>query len=123
MARPVKLRTLVGRIKRGLGVRRLRVAGDRGEGDRLIGTVAVAAGSAGGMWRSAVNAGATLYLTGEMRHHDALAATAAGLCVVCVGHSHSERIALEGLVKRLGAKAPGLKTVLARSDREPFEIV
>ncbi len=124
LARPVKLSTLLGRIKKGLGLNRVRVAGDPdGRKDRLIGTVAVAAGSAGTMWSSAANAGASLYLTGEMRHHDALAATEAGLSVVCVGHSHSERIALERLTERLAEKAPGLKTVLAKSDRDPFEIV
>ena len=124
LARPVKLSTLLGRIKKGLALSRVRVANaSGGRKDRLIGTVAVAAGSAGAMWSSALNAGASLYLTGEMRHHDALAATAAGLTVVCVEHSHSERIALERVTNHLAGKLPQLKTVLAKSDREPFEIV
>ena len=45
--------------------------------------------------------GAQLFLTGELRHHDALRAVAAGLTVVCTLHSASERAALEVLERRL----------------------
>ena len=65
----------------------------------------------------------SLYLTGEMRHHQALAATTAGLTVVCVGHSNSERQMLHRLAKQLKQSLPKLQTFVAASDVDPFEIV
>lgn len=123
LARPASLETILRRIKKSLGLSRVLVAGGDGFRRRRIGLAAVAAGSAGAMWKSAVAAGATLYLTGEMRHHDALAATAAGMCVVCVGHSHSERLALKCLAIQIADRCPKLRVSLAKSDRDPFEIV
>ncbi len=86
-------------------------------------TAACGAGSCGSLFRAAVAAGATFYLTGEMRHHDALAAAAAGMTCLCVGHSHSERITLGRVARRLGEMLPKLSVVTAASDRDPFEIV
>jgi len=122
LLRPVKLATLIARVKKTLGVRRVLLAGT-GRKDRLVRTAAVAAGSAGALWQAADQAGATLYLTGEMRHHDALAATAAGMNVVCAGHSHTERITLQRLARRLLEHRPRLRVVLSKQDRDPFEIV
>lgn len=121
LAKPAKLPVVINRIKKALGVKKILLAGEAG--DRQIGTAAVAAGAAGSIWRDAAAAGASLYLTGEMRHHDALAAAAAGLSVVCVGHSHSERLTLEHLAKRLAKELPKVKTILSKEDRDPFEVV
>ncbi|MBN1943739.1 MAG: Nif3-like dinuclear metal center hexameric protein [Phycisphaerae bacterium] len=123
LAKPASLETLIRRVKRALGVSRVLLAGDGKNAKRRIGVAAVAAGSAGSIWKSAAAAGATLYLTGEMRHHDALAAAEAGMSVVCVGHSHSERITLGRLAEALTARRPKLRVALAQSDRDPFEIL
>jgi len=124
LGRPVRLATLIGRVKKALGVSKVLLAGaTKARQGRLVDTVAVAAGSCGSLWRAAVDDGASVYLTGEMRHHDALAASAAGLDVICVGHSHSERLTLERLAGRLGRMLPKLKVVLSRADRDPFDIV
>lgn len=123
LAKPATLETILRRIKKTMGLSRVLLAGDGESKTRRIGTAAVAAGSAGSIWKSAAAAGATLYLTGEMRHHDALAAVQAGMCVVCVGHSHSERIALKHLAGKLIAARPSINVELAQSDRDPFTIV
>jgi dinuclear metal center YbgI/SA1388 family protein len=126
LAGPAKLEALLRRIKRALGVRRLLVARPLdypAPGRDAVERVAVSAGSAGGMWRDALAAGAQLYLTGEMRHHDALAAAAAGMVVVCVGHSNSERPTLGALAERLGETLDQLEIIPSDSDRDPFEIV
>lgn len=126
LVRPVRLTTLINRIKKALGVSKILHADGSGSAarkDMLIGIVAVAAGSCGDLWRSAIEARAGLYVTGEMRHHDALAASTAGMTVICVGHSYSERIVLGKLGEQLTAKMPKLKVALSRADRDPFEIV
>ncbi|NBB96013.1 MAG: Nif3-like dinuclear metal center hexameric protein [Planctomycetes bacterium] len=119
--RPTKLSTLVARLKKTLGLTAVLQAGPAD--DRLVGAAAVAAGSCGSMWRGAAAAGATLYVTGEMRHHDALAAAAAQLSVICLGHSNSERITLRRLADRLGQAAGKLDVALSTADRDPFTII
>jgi putative NIF3 family GTP cyclohydrolase 1 type 2 len=59
-------------------------------------------------------------LTGELRHHDALRAVAAGLTVVCTLHSASERAALLALEGRLAERLAGVAIFRSRVDREPF---
>jgi dinuclear metal center YbgI/SA1388 family protein len=121
LARPASLDALLRKVKKTCNVKKLLLAGGE-DPQRTIGTVAVAAGSCGAMWKDAANAGAGLYVTGEMRHHDALAAVATGMVVACVGHSNSERPTLARLAERLTETLPDLKTVLSQKDRDPFTI-
>ncbi len=125
LMRPTSERALIERIKKALGVPRMSIASGHPAGRtmRQVTTVACCAGSAGKLYRAAVEDGATFYLTGEMRHHDALAATSAGMTVACVGHSNSERLALASVAKRLTGELPKLTTALAKTDKDPFEIV
>jgi dinuclear metal center YbgI/SA1388 family protein len=116
---PVERDALIERIKRGLSLDQLLIAGP------MKGTVrraAVCAGACGEMLSDAIRAKADLYLTGEMRHHDALRAAAAGVTVVCTLHSHSERITLARLKPRLEQALPGLSFLLSQADRDPFVV-
>jgi len=127
LARPMTVRGLIARVKKAAGLRNVLVAGrpSRKGGPRkpaLVSRVACCAGSCGDLFRKAAAEGATFYLTGEMRHHDALAAEAAGMTVVCLGHSNSERLALAGLAKRLKLLLPRLDVRTSALDRDPFEI-
>ena len=115
---PVDRHALVERIKAGLGIERVLVAGPTtGEARR----VAVSAGAAGDMFKDALAAGADVYLTGEMRHHDALACAARGMTVVCALHSNSERKALRRYAERLSVAAAGLFITVSEADRDPFK--
>jgi dinuclear metal center YbgI/SA1388 family protein len=111
---------VVDRVKDSLGVRNLLATGAL---DREITRVAVCAGSAGELVGDAMAAGAELLLTGELRHHDALAALAAGLSVICTRHSTSERLALAPLARKLEAALPGVSIFASTADAEPFEFV
>ncbi len=122
--RPVTAGTLINRVKKALGLKRMLVAGrPAGDGQPKIETAACCAGSCGSLFKAASAAGAGFYLTGEMRHHDALAAAQAGMTVVCTGHSNSERIALCRLAERLGAEMPKLNVAVSKQDRDPFDVV
>lgn len=120
LERAVTLPGLLGRIKRALGVQKVLVAGRR---PGRITMAACCAGSCGDVFQSAADGGAEVYVTGEMRHHDALAAAAAGMTVVCVGHSNSERITLAKLAPRVADALPQLKVKISQADRDPFEIL
>jgi dinuclear metal center YbgI/SA1388 family protein len=119
LPRPVARRELIERVKQGLGVSGVLVAGPT-EGD--VTRVAVCAGAGRGLLREALAAGAELYLTGELPHHDALRAAAAGMTVVCALHSNTERAALGRIKERLEKEAAGLAVSLSREDRDPFSL-
>jgi dinuclear metal center YbgI/SA1388 family protein len=108
---------LVGRIKRALSIANVLVAGTV---DRDVTRAAVCAGSGGDLLDEAIDSGAQLFLTGELRHHDTLRAVAAGLTVVCTLHSASERAALVALEGRLAERLAGVEILRSRVDREPF---
>ncbi len=116
---PTPREPLFDRIKQLLEIQNLLVAGP------MTGTIrkaAVCAGSCGEMISDALAQGAELFLTGEMRHHDALRAAAAGMTVVCTLHSNSERITLRRFAQRLGEALPELVFLVSRRDRDPFVV-
>ncbi|MEO8877024.1 MAG: Nif3-like dinuclear metal center hexameric protein, partial [Polyangiaceae bacterium] len=115
---PIDRKALLQKIKTALGVSHLLVAGKT---DGAVKRVAVGAGACGDLYRDAVAAGADLYLTGEMRHHDAIAA-GRKITVVCALHSNSERITLKMLAAKLNELA-GFDAVVSETDRDPFQIL
>lgn len=121
LEKEMTLALLIKRIKKCLGVERVLLAGG-GDMQRVVKTAAVGAGSCGDMWKHAAGR-ADVFITGEMRHHEALAASGAGVGVICVGHSNSERHALPLLAEKLSAKIHGVKMLMSQADRDPFVIV
>jgi dinuclear metal center YbgI/SA1388 family protein len=111
------LAALVDRLKRALDVEHVLAAGSL---QREVSRVAVCAGSGAELVQDALAAGADAFVTGEMRHHEALAAQAAGLALVCTRHSTSERAALVALERRLVELLPGVAVSCSREDRDPF---
>ncbi|WP_428939019.1 Nif3-like dinuclear metal center hexameric protein [Fontivita pretiosa] len=107
------------RIKRELDIDHLLVAGPT-EGE--ITRAAVCAGACGELLNDAIAQHAELYLSGEVRHHDALRAARAGVTVVCTLHSNSERAVLRRLAQQLSRRLPGLKLILSQEDRDPFAL-
>jgi dinuclear metal center YbgI/SA1388 family protein len=111
---------LLARVRAALGVEHLLVAGPM---EGAVSRVAVGAGACGDLLDDVIASGAGLYVTGEMRHHDALRAAAAGLTVACALHSNSERRTLAVLAARLRDALPGLATHESAADRDPFRVL
>jgi dinuclear metal center YbgI/SA1388 family protein len=106
-------------VKRALGLREVLVAGPlEGEATR----VAVGAGACGDLIDDVLAARADVYVTGEVRHHDALRAAEAGLTLVCTMHSNSERGALGRLGEGLARRLPGLAWAQSAADADPFRV-
>jgi putative NIF3 family GTP cyclohydrolase 1 type 2 len=112
-------------LKRAIGVDHLLLAGSSGLAiDRVVGRVAVCAGACGGeLLSEAISQGADLYVTGEMRHHDALRAVRSGTDVICTLHSHSERLTLTSLATRLSSMLPDVVFNVSKRDRDPLLII
>jgi putative NIF3 family GTP cyclohydrolase 1 type 2 len=110
---------LINRIKRELEIDHVLVAGDP---TRLVRKAAVCAGACGDLLDDALAQDVDFYLTGEMRHHDALKAAARGMTVVCTLHSNSERASLKRLAARLSEPLKPVEFLLSRQDRDPFAV-
>jgi dinuclear metal center YbgI/SA1388 family protein len=85
LKRPVKLKTLTQRIKKHLGLKTVRIASAT---DAPIQTVALCAGAGASAFEGIQ---ADCYLTGEMSHHNVLAATLNGTNVILCEHTNTER--------------------------------
>lgn len=116
---PVSRAELIERVKRELELPHILVSGPT-DGDAR--RAAACAGACGDLLNDAIAQRADLYLTGEMRHHDALKAAAVGMTVVCTLHSNSERAVLKRLKRRLEERLGQLPVILSRKDRDPFQV-
>ena len=73
----------------------------RAYGSPLGMRVAVCGGAGGEFWKIALAAGADVYVTGEIRYHEALEAMQSGLCVLEAGHGPTERVGLAALAQKI----------------------
>jgi dinuclear metal center YbgI/SA1388 family protein len=118
LALPSALDTCVDQIKSYLGLQRVRVA-TANEGE--IHTIALCAGAGGSVLETVT---ADLYVTGEMRHHDVLAAGERGTSVILCEHTNTERGFLGVWQQRLQADLPAsVEVVVSGADAEPLQIL
>lgn len=101
----------------------IAVVGLIGPRDRRVRKAAICTGSCGKVLHNVIAAGADFYLTGEVRHHDALAARESGLTVAAVGHFASERIAMFPLAERLAKTVAGVEFTVSRTESDPIGYV
>lgn len=90
--------------------------------DAVVSRVAVCGGAGSEFYPLALAAGAQAYVTGEVHHHDALAAVAENLVVIEAGHYETEQIAIKSLADRLQNAADALqyKVNVMESAEKPF---
>lgn len=76
----------------------VRYAGDP---NRMIRRVGLCGGAGGEFAAAAADMGCDVYLTGEMKHHEAIDALARGIALIEAGHYQTEAVVLEPLIERL----------------------
>lgn len=101
---PVPLTDIIDRIGLGLGNPKgfpIAVPQGKSAGDMQISSIGICAGSGGGLFSAMEKDGedVDLLFTGELSHHEALAAIEKGKCVICLFHSNTERGFLHGVLK------------------------
>lgn len=118
LKRPVKLKTLAQRIKNHLGLKNLRLAA--ASENSPIKTVALCAGAGTDAF---TDIQADCYLTGEMSHHNVLAATMNGSHVILCEHTNTERGYLP-LFRKIMRKAlgNGVEILISKEDADPIQI-
>ncbi|KAJ7314740.1 NGG1p interacting factor 3 [Mycena albidolilacea] len=127
---PVSMEVLVARIKKNLSLSQIQVGYSPVKPDRLVSSVAICAGAGGSMFAE-MDAPADAWFTGEMPHHEILAALASGTHVILCGHTNTERGFLPTLVTKLHAELetaaePGLgavEIVVSEADAHPLQFV
>ncbi|KAG8969747.1 hypothetical protein FRC03_001092 [Tulasnella sp. 419] len=128
---PVPLEEIVVRVKKHLRLGQVQLA-KSAFGPDAIRSVAICAGSGSSVVGSAK---ADLYFTGEMSHHEVLAAIASGTHTILCGHTNTERGYLPTLKKRLEDELaqedtdrgieglPKYEVAISEADRHPLDII
>ncbi len=117
LAAPITLSELAGRVKASLQAQHVAIVGEL---DRQVAKVAVACGAVGEFLQDAVRQQADVFLTGEIRFHDALAAQARGISLLVPGHYATERPGVEELATRLALQFRGVEVWASRDERDPL---
>ncbi len=118
LKRPARMKEIIARIKKYTGAKAVGIVGQE---RRLVKKAAVCAGSCGKIIDSVIAGKCDLYVTGELKHHQALAAQEAGLSCICLSHTVSERFILKKLAGELRKGCKGVTIKVSRKDADPFE--
>jgi dinuclear metal center YbgI/SA1388 family protein len=118
LEKPVQLSAILKKIKSATGT---KVAGIVGNKNRKVKKAAVCAGACGKLIMNVIAEKCDLYVTGEIKHHQALAAQEAGVTVVCLSHTVSERFILKKVAKELQKHLKDVRIIVSKKDKDPFE--
>ena len=115
------LKALALKVKRSFGVETLRVVGDPG---MSVKRVAVCTGSGASLVRGFLKSTADVFISGDLRYHDARDAETARRGLIDIEHFASEHIIIAALTERLqeSAVAAGFDTTISACglEKEPF---
>ncbi|HTK77035.1 MAG TPA: Nif3-like dinuclear metal center hexameric protein [Gemmataceae bacterium] len=120
LSNPTTLRMLAETLKMQLRCGPVQVVGEL---DRKVESVAIACGAAGEYLADAVRGRADVFVTGEMRFHDYLAAQAQGVALLLPGHYATERFAVEEIVDWLSGRWEAVEVSASRRETDPVSWV
>lgn len=118
---PLRLEDFARMVAEKLDCAALKYAGDP---NALVKTVAVSTGAGGGSMYLAAAHGADAFITGEVKHHEALESYHLGIAVLEAGHYETEKPAMlslaEGLQSRLNPLHYNTECILSSRERNPM---
>jgi dinuclear metal center YbgI/SA1388 family protein len=86
-------------------------------GEHPVKTVGICSGAGGSFTESILSCGCDAYLTGEVKHHEAVMAKNAGITLVEAGHFETETVVLPKLTGELAAVFPEVEFSMAEANR------
>jgi len=98
LEKPMELLPLAMAVKDKLGLESVRVAG---KPDLQVSRAAVCSGSGSGLMGAFILSGAQVYISGDLKYHDAREAESENLGLIDIGHFASEHLAIKTLTDRL----------------------
>jgi dinuclear metal center YbgI/SA1388 family protein len=124
LSEPLKLIELAEAIKNRLQLKQVVIAGDP---DLKVLRAAVCTGSGSSLVEQFLGSGAQVFISGDLRYHDARAIAQAGRGLIDIGHFASEHLMVEALAKRLKdlAAETELKVEIepCHLERDPFVVL
>ena len=124
LEKAMSLQSLARSIKKKMGLKTIKFAGDP---DLLIKKAAVCTGSGSSLLTDFFASDAQVYISGDMRYHDARDIEAANRGVIDIGHFPSESFIGEDLAAKLKNKfgKTGINVAVEACDieKDPFEIL
>lgn len=118
LPKTLTLDAFAGRVKKNLEIEHVRVTG---KGKAKVKKVAVM-GGAGGDSTPRIPADVDVFVTGDIKYHDALDAYDAGLNLIDAGHHGTEKWIAPAIRDYLKKTCPGVK-VSAFMEADPFRVV
>ena len=85
--------------------------------------VAVVPGSGASLLTMAIEAGCTLMVTGEAKHHDVIHAQENDCDMILLGHTNSERGFMPHFAKQLQPHVPQVRLLVSKRDQHPLRCV
>jgi dinuclear metal center YbgI/SA1388 family protein len=119
-AEPLALGAAIERVRRALRPAWIKVAGSR---RGTVRRVALVGGSGAEFADAARNRGADLFVTGDVKYHQALEAAAGSMPVADIGHASGERWILPEFRRVLLASLRGAVTARIITEEEPLRVV
>ncbi len=116
---PVRLGDLAVMVRKLLGAAAVQTVGEL---DATVRKLAIVCGAGGEMLHDALAAKADVFLTGEMRFHDCLAAAAREMGVLLPGHYATERFGMEELAAAIQAQFAALKVWPSKREKDPINL-
>lgn len=108
-------------VKETLGLKNLRFVGDP---NKILRKAAVCSGSGGSLINEFFRSGADVYVSGDIKYHEARDAEARGLAILDIGHFGSEILMVEALAERLrkafASYGDSVEIMEIGSEQEPF---
>ncbi len=120
LARPIELNTFAENVKKLLGVRSVRIVGDR---KKVLTSAAVSSGSYSGFARAAKEKGADVIVTGDLKYHDACEIADYGLCAVDAGHFATENVIIPVIIEHILKLDKSLMVDESKNSRDIFDFV
>lgn len=120
----VRLGDLAEEIKRAFNVAAVKVTGSL---DKVISKVAVCSGSGGGLIEHFFQSDAELFISGDIRYHEARMIEDQGRALIDIGHFASEHIVIDALVEQLrrgvGINGYSVGIEPCRIENDPFAYI
>ena len=120
---PITMEAACRLVEKALGINKgeLKTVGDP---NKIISTVGLCTGAGGDTMNAAIKNGCDLFITGDIRHHEAQNAREKGICLIDAGHYGTEKIFSENFADKL-RKNVGTKIQIIESEinTNPFKNV
>jgi dinuclear metal center YbgI/SA1388 family protein len=121
---PVRLQTLCNKLKSALHIETIRCVGDV---NRTVHRAAICTGSGSSLLDRFWSSDADVFVTGDLRYHDARDAEDRNAALIDIGHFGSEVIMVEHLGARLrqilGEQHPEIEVMESDVEKDPFTVI